>query len=156
MKFLLYVHGGRRFPPVGLIVVTVTEEFQAPVPAYVSNKLCLLISVWTYLIASYYQTGCNVVDFSSKAECPSHYVLCPLSKWFILYLKRNLQQRQQDNPEICDEKKLFKREKTKREELWDFWKESMRNNVTGLEWDGLRIQQINEERNNMAVEHNTK
>lgn len=31
----------------------------------------------------------------------------------------------------------------------------MRNNVTGLEWDGLRIQQINEKRNNMAVEHNT-
>jgi hypothetical protein len=25
-----------------------------------------------------------------------------------------------------------------------------------LEWDGLRVQQINEERNNKAVEHNTK
>lgn len=102
---LLHVHGGRGFPAIDLIVVTVTERLQAPVPPYVSNKLYHLISVWTYLTASYYQTGSNAVDVSSKAEYPSHYVLGPLSKWFILYLKRNFQQRQQDNPEIFGKKK---------------------------------------------------
>jgi len=114
---LLHVHGGRGFPAIDLIVVTVTERLQAPVPPYVSNKLYHLISVWTYLTASYYQTGSNAVDVSSKAEYPSHYVLGPLSKWFILYLKRNFQQRQQDNPEIFGKKKMFKGAKTRREQL---------------------------------------
>ena len=102
-KLLLHVHGGQGFPATGIIVVTVTERFQAPVTAYIPNKLCHLINMWTYLNASYFQTGCNVVDLSSKAECPSLYVLGPLSKWFILYLKRNFQVRRQDNPEICGE-----------------------------------------------------
>lgn len=83
----------------------VTERLQTPLLAYVSNKLYHVISVWTYLTASYYQTGSNAVDVSSKAEYPNYYVFGPLSKWFILYLKRNFQQHQQDNPEIFDKNK---------------------------------------------------
>lgn len=38
-KLLLHVHGGRDFLAIGLIVVTVTERIQAPVPACIPNKL---------------------------------------------------------------------------------------------------------------------